>query len=300
MSARPAGRPKSRSVITPAVEGNSRNTARLSGILDASEGYFYPLARRLTWVPVTSRWVEGFWFPAALLEADYVINLAHLKATVQTTVTGAIKNCYGYLPGGIKSQNHFKALGKRRFDDLLLTLFQVRPPDLHVIEGMYIMDTLGPRGGRVRPWGGILASNDPLAVDSTAIQLMGVDPNQEPVLSMGAERGLGTFNPDKIEVIGQLDPIPDFRMPQPGFYQTAVAGQLLKQIGHLKPVVYKEKCKPCNECSYCPVGAITVKKYPEVDMDRCISCFACAEFCPNEAIQSPPGEAERIMLEIFR
>src|SRR3990172_3201286 len=121
------------------LEGNSRNTARLSGILDACEGHFYPLSRRVTWAPVTNRWVDGFWFPDALLEADYVINLAHFKVTVQTTVTGAVKNCYGYLPGGLKAQNHFKAMGKKRFDDMLLTLFSVRPPDLHIIEGIYMM-----------------------------------------------------------------------------------------------------------------------------------------------------------------
>ncbi|MDO8691091.1 MAG: DUF362 domain-containing protein [Dehalococcoidia bacterium] len=283
------------------LEGNSRNTARLCGILDACEGHFYPLARRVTWTPVTNRWVDGFWFPDALLEADYVINLAHYKVTVQTTVTGAVKNCYGYLPGGLKPQNHFKAMGRRRFDDMLLALFSVRPPDLHIIEGIYMMDSLGPRGGRVRPWGGLLASPDPMAVDATAIRLMGADPASEYVLAMGAERGLGTWNQDEIEVVGQLDPIPDFRMPpKEGFFQTAAAGELLKQLGLLKPVVYKDKCKPCNECSYCPVGAITVQDYPVVDEEKCISCFVCAEFCPQEALQAPPGEGERLMVEIFR
>jgi len=284
-----------------ALEGNSRITARACGILDACEGHFYPLARRLTKVPVTSRWVDSFYIPDALLEADYVLNLAHFKVTVQTTVTGSIKNCYGYQPGGLKSQGHFKALGRRRFSDLLLTLFAVRIPDLTILEGIYIMDTLGPRGGRVRPWGGILASRDPVALDATAIRLMGQDPAQEYTLTAAAERGMGTLAQHEIEVFGHLDPIPDFRMPEKGgFSSTAEAGKLLQQLGQVKPVVYREKCQPCQECSYCPVGAITVNGYPVIDEEKCISCFACAEFCPHEAIQAPPGECERLMRTIFQ
>lgn len=283
------------------LEGNSRKVARLSGILEACEGYFYPIARRLTNVPVTSRWVDSFYIPEALLEADFVLNLAHLKVTVQTTVTGAIKNCYGYQPGGLKAQGHFKALGKRRFSDMLLTLFSVRPPDLTILEGIYIMDTLGPRGGRVRPWGGLLASNDPVALDATAIRLMGQDPAGEYTLTAAVERGLGALAQEEIQVVGHLDPIPDFRMPEKGgFYATAEAGKLLQQMGQLKPVVYREKCNPCQECNYCPVGAIQVNGYPMIDEDKCISCFACADFCPTEAIQAPPGEFERLMKQIFQ
>lgn len=280
---------------------NSKYVAEKSGIYEACEGHFYPLARRLTRVPIDNRWVDHFLFPDALLEADYIINLAHMKVSVQTSVTGAIKNCYGYLPGGTKAHNHFKALGKRRFNDVLLALIGVRPPDLHIMEGIYIMDTIGPRGGRIRPWGGIMASTDPIALDSTAIRLMGGDPAQEYTMTMGVERGLGVMAAEEIELIGHLDPIPDFRWPEKGgFYNTAEAGELLRQIGLLKPIVYKEKCNPCQECSYCPAGAITVKEYPVVDEEKCISCFACAEFCPNEAIQAPPEEAERLMVGIFR
>ena len=102
-------------------------------------------------------------------------------------------------------------------------------------------------------------------------------------------------------MIGRLDPIPDFRMPEKGgFYSTAAAGDLLREMGDLKPVVYREKCQPCRECDYCPVGAITVNGYPVIDQEKCISCFACAEFCPQEAIQAPPGECERLMRMIFQ
>lgn len=282
------------------LEGNSRNTARLCGILEASEGHFYPLARRLVRVPGTPRWEEGFYFPEALLQADYVLNLAHFKVSVQTSITGAIKNCYGYLPGGLKSQNHFKALGRRRFGDMLLALMAVRPPDLTILEGLYVMDVLGPRGGRVRPWGGLLASPDPVALDATAMRLMGLDPEREYTIAAAAQLGFGTMAQGEIEVIGKLDPLPDFRLPERGgFHATPEAGELLRQIGLIKPVVYPEKCRPCPECNYCPVDAIKVNGYPVVDEEKCISCFACADFCPQEAIMAPPGECERLMRRMF-
>ncbi len=282
------------------LEGNSTNTARLAGILDASEGHFYPLSRRLTGVPVASRWVDTFYIPDALLEADYVINLAHFKLAQPTVFSGAIKNCYGYLPGGLKAQGHFKALGRRRFSDMLLTLMAVRPPDLSILEGIYAMDTQGPRGGRVRPWGGILAGSDPVALDATAMRLIGQDPATEYTYAAAVKRGLGVLAEEEIEIIGHLDPLPDFIVPLAREFnaKTETAG-LLKQLGHVKPVVYREKCQPCSECDHCPAGAITVKDYAIVDEEKCISCFACAEFCPREAIQAPPGVCEGLMTGTF-
>lgn len=271
------------------LAGNSRNTARLSGILDACEGHFYPLARRLTKVPVTSQWVDSFYLPDAVLEADYVLNLPHFKVVPPTTLSGAIKNCYGYLPGLLKLQGHVKAVDRRGFSDLLLTLFAVRMPDLSILEGIFAMDVMGPRDGRVRPWGAIVASPDAVALDATAMRLIGQDPVQEYTLTAAVKRGMGTLAEGETELMGHLDPMPDFQVPPKRESLTsAQVADILRRLEELKPVVHEEKCKPCGECSYCPVGAIAVKDYPVVDQDKCISCFACAEFCPQEAIQAPP------------
>jgi uncharacterized protein (DUF362 family)/Pyruvate/2-oxoacid:ferredoxin oxidoreductase delta subunit len=282
------------------LDRNSRHTAQQSGILEACLGHFFPLACRLARVPANSRYVEYFYVPQALLDADYVINLPKFKVSIQTTITGSIKNCYGYLAGGLKGQLHLKALGRRRFSEVLVSLFAVRPPDLSILEGLTIMDTLGPRGGRPRPWGRILASDDPVALDATAIRMMGQDPAREYSLNMAAERGFGTMSQDEIEILGEFAVIPDFVMPGHGFWSTEEAGKLLWEMGTLKPVVYPERCEPCDQCDYCPVGAIRLDGQPIIDYEACISCFACAEFCPRGAIEAPAGRAEELMKSIFR
>lgn len=283
------------------IDRNSTFTAQKSGIVEASEGCFYGLAQRLQEVPASSKYVDTFLIPTAILEADYLINVPVFKTSVLSILTGAIKNLYGYVPGGLKGQLHFKAPGRRRFFEMLIDLMAIRPPDLHIIDGLTVMDGNGPRASRVRPLGKILASTDPVALDATVLRMMGVEPSTVHYLPVAEKRGLGTLREEEIEVVGEREPIADFQLPTVGFWATEEAMKLLWQMGTLKPAVFPERCSPCDLCDkYCPTQAIRVVKYPVVDEVKCISCFACAEFCPVGALEAPAGKTDELMLEIFR
>lgn len=54
-------------------------------------------------------------------------------------------------------------------------------------------------------------------------------------------------------------------------------------------IVKKLSCPQNHSCPsvrVCPVGALSQKGYnaPVVDMDKCITCGKCVNFCPKKAL----------------
>lgn len=57
--------------------------------------------------------------------------------------------------------------------------------------------------------------------------------------------------------------------------------------------INKNRCPqnhPCPAVTVCPVDALKQKGYraPEVDMDKCIKCRKCVQYCPMGAIIEVP------------
>lgn len=51
-------------------------------------------------------------------------------------------------------------------------------------------------------------------------------------------------------------------------------------------VIAADKCVSCGACAeLCPMEAITVEDVAVVDADTCVSCGACTSACPNDAIE---------------
>lgn len=59
-----------------------------------------------------------------------------------------------------------------------------------------------------------------------------------------------------------------------------------------KPVLYKrkEECCGCTACyAICPRNAITMVEdeegfeYPQIDENKCVSCYRCMNVCPIKA-----------------
>ena len=58
---------------------------------------------------------------------------------------------------------------------------------------------------------------------------------------------------------------------------------------NLSLVVKKNRCPqnhPCPSVKVCPVGALKQKGFdaPTVDMEKCIKCGKCVNFCPMRAL----------------
>lgn len=239
-----------------------------------------------------------------VLEADRLINVPVLKTHLQTTVTCALKNLKGVVPGREKHIIHLAGL-----DDGIVDINTVVRTDLVVVDAIDCMEgTGGPTNGRPLRVGLVIAGDNPVEVDATCLRVMGVDPRRVAHVRKAAERGLGVL--DGFEVLGERveDVAVEFSVPAaPSVNRFFISGIFVKALNALAnplarmrgrtPVtsrgvsgevrVAAEKCDACAVCvKACPVAAITMRHgLPAVDAGKCILCFCCAEACPEGALE---------------
>ena len=225
----------------------------------------------------------------AIMEADVVISLPKFKTHGLTVITGAIKNSYGILPGAQKARLHLAAGQPERFHDTIVDVFKLRIPDFFIMDAVVGMEGNGPASPDLRAVGCILASTNAVAMDAVMARMMGLTPGKLGFLQRAASDGLGSFAEDRIEVIGELPVLEDYKLPPLG--GEAIAGNKSMQemiCGRtlLLPRVDPETCTACGTCvDHCPAGALTmVDALPRVDADVCITCFCCQEMCPEQAM----------------
>ena len=129
-----------------------------------------------------------------------VLHLPTLKTHGHSITTGAIKNSFGGL---LKEARHYahKYIHETMVD-LLLMQQELHPRTFAVMDGTVAGDGAGPRTMVPRIANLLLAGVDPVALDAVAARVMGFDPLSIPYLRMATEMGLGTADPDRIEVVG--------------------------------------------------------------------------------------------------
>lgn len=280
------------------MKRSSRHVAEVTGILEASEGCFRSISDQVVKRTGTE---TGFTFIVSkvVLEADFVINMPKFKTHVMTLCSGALKNLFGYVAGTNKAKLHVVAREPADFARAICDIFQIRPPDLNIMDALTVIEGNGPcHTGKQREVGKLLASTDALALDCTKARMMGVNPASAPITREGINRKLGSWEDDKIEIRGELEPIPDFLLPatfQPKAPDRDEANKVVRQSipeimltrTTVKPVWNQNDCILCEECvESCPAEALTI--VPEFVMtDACISCYCCVELCPEGAMEVP-------------
>jgi len=285
------------------INRNSHTVAEITGILDASEGCFTSISERVVEYSGIETGLQMV-VSKAIPEADYIINLPVFKTHLGMMITGAIKNTFGYIAGACKARLHVEARSTEMLARAICDVFQVRPPDLNIIDAITAIEGNGPcHGGRLRRVGKLLASTDALAVDAVMARMMGVDPEILPAQKQALARGLGKLAADEIEIKGQFTQIPDFKMPVT-FYPSRTTekrseikglypGDMMRDRIAIKPSYIEESCCQCEDCVVnCPAHAIQIK--PEFSIsDECITCFCCVELCPEGALVVPDVAAFR-------
>ena len=141
------------------------------------------------------------WLPAPVTEADLVVSMPKLKTHHWGGVTLSLKNMFGTVPGRIygwpKNVLHWAGL-----EESILDVAAAVRPQLTIVDGIVGMQGDGPIKGSAVDVGVILAGTDPVAVDSTAARLMGIDAGRVGYLEE-AGRFLGQLTPELIEQIGE-------------------------------------------------------------------------------------------------
>jgi len=233
-------------------------------------------------------------------EADAIINLPKLKTHGMTTLTGAVKNLFGCIPGRRKVQWHFNTgVSHEAFARMLVELSAILRPRITIMDAVVGMEGNGPGSGDPREIGLILAGADPVAVDVISALVVGVNPERLPVVRAAVAAGIGHTRIDSISVLGEplagvivrgfrLPPQEHTEWPLPEWLR-----KILKDALTTRPVIDHRACIRCGICQgHCPRHAIgmTDKKI-EIRHRDCIRCFCCQEFCPQGAITVGRGWA---------
>lgn len=145
-------------------------------------------------------------FQEVINGSAYYISVPKLKTNLYTQVTLGFKNAMGTIPYAMRERNHNYYINKKLAD--LLYLFQ---PDLVIIDGL-----IGGEGNTPAPVDPvdtrvILSGTNSVAVDSVGTQIMGLDPEQIPLIKEAKRRG---FDAEEVEILGSI-PRFSFRRAKP-------------------------------------------------------------------------------------
>lgn len=269
--------------------GANEESFEKTGLMEAAGGYYRNIGTDSVNVDFNPDFMPMVSVSRAVMEADIVISLPKFKTHGLTVMSGAIKNCYGYLPGAQKAVLHKLAGSPERFHELIVDVFRLRIPDLSLVDAVVGMEGNGPASPELREIGLILASDNATALDAVIAKMMGCEPGRLRFLQRAREAGLGDYDIGSIEVLGELKQIPGFKLPPLGG-EANIDNEAIQTLIHsrtiLSPQADPDLCTGCGACiGQCPVSALSMgARVPEVNSDICIMCFCCQEICPEKAI----------------
>ncbi len=279
--------------------GATRKVAEQCGILEVVRKTGAELVEFIEPVAVKgSGLYKTFELARPYLEADKIINLPKLKTHVMMTMTCAVKNLFGAVVGREKSAWHLKA-GKDRdvFARMLVEIYQLRKPDLTIVDAITAMEGDGPGSGDPYHVGLLLAGVNALAVDVIAGEIAGIPSELLYVERVAAKMGLEGAERTEIQVVG-IDPgglsLRPFNLPRSmsiPFGLPTFLGQQVRQQFTVRPVVVPERCVACGICcDACPPQVMALNQGKlTIDYAGCIRCYCCVELCPEKALDLKAG-----------
>ncbi|MBT8355460.1 MAG: DUF362 domain-containing protein [Desulfofustis sp.] len=269
--------------------GDNYKTFEKTGLLEAAKGYYHNLGDESRQIDFNKDTLPRVGVSSKILDAEILISIPKFKTHGLTVLTGAIKNSYGILPGAQKAKLHELAGAPGPFHDLVVDTFRLRVPDLFIMDAVIGMEGNGPASPDLREIGVILAADNGVALDGVVARMMGVEPGNLRFLEKARASGLGDYAADKLETIGNLFTIDDFKLPPMagvGIASTPAIADRMQATIQLRPQADPDLCSSCEACiEQCPVSALYMENdFPSVTEELCITCFCCQEICPEQAI----------------
>jgi len=141
---------------------------------------------------------------ADAMEFDFIVSMPVMKMHMHTGVTLSVKNMKGCLWRRSKVELHMlpapPGIADKPLDAAIADMASVLRPHLAIIDGTVGLEGLGPSAGRPKPLDAVAVGVDPFAADAVACQLMGTTAERVPHLRLGAERGYGLIDLDRLDV----------------------------------------------------------------------------------------------------
>ncbi len=158
-----------------------------------------PLLRRTLRSSFTS--LGELWLPEPVVAADVVVSMPKMKTHHWAGVTLSLKNCFGCVPGRVygwpKNALHWAGL-----EQSIIDVGAAVWPHLQIVDGIVGMQGNGPIQGNPVSAGVLVFGTDPVATDTVAARLMGIDPEKVTYLQQAA-RFLGQGHWDLIHHTGE-------------------------------------------------------------------------------------------------
>ncbi|MGA7500684.1 MAG: DUF362 domain-containing protein [Isosphaeraceae bacterium] len=140
--------------------------------------------------------LKGFGMARTWLEADVFVTLPVLKTHATTVFTGCLKNQWGCIP------RYDRILLHKYLHELIGQVNALRPVSLALMDGLIGMQGRGPINGYPINLDVLLASRDPVALDATAMRLIGLEPATSRHVVHAERIGLGCLSATQITVDG--------------------------------------------------------------------------------------------------
>ncbi len=227
------------------------------------------------------------------LDVQMIVNLPKVKTHGLTTLTAAVKNLYGVLPGYQKTQRHKEHSHPADFGRYVRALLDTLPALLTIADGVVGMEGEGPSNGTPVRLGFLAASMNPVSLDLALCRALRIPPRRVPYLADDLAAGRGANFTWVGTPLAELA-LPPFKLPLPS--PTRFLPRFLVKL--VSPHVwvrpsFNANCIRCSRCvNACPVKALQLGDTPTPVLDGalCIGCCCCHEVCPAKAIrmrQSP-------------
>jgi uncharacterized protein (DUF362 family) len=136
--------------------------------------------------------------PRFLLEAEHLFNLPIFKSHASMVFTCALKNMKGVVQDITHQQMHMTDLAAAMMD-----VWSVIRADLSIADLIRPAEGFGPHTTLPVDFGCVVASKDPVALDATACRMVGLAIEKVKYFEAAADRNLGNFEEEGIEVVGR-------------------------------------------------------------------------------------------------